>query len=243
MTMQATNYKGAVRGIAALLAIFGVAFLVGSLAAAQPASAGSAYYWPSNGWNGYRVYLSPAYHAGQNVGCDGYVEDDVTEGAPDIAKEAASGYGTDLKNRHYYVKVRWGVSASTKISDSNAWGAHIHIPIHSNAKTEDCDAGASYGGTWIIKQYSSQHAFAEDLLDALDGASPGTDDDICWTWNCTNYSSLGELTQTYAKAAYVEADFHSYDLGVDWLRERTWQWRIGYGVDMYLGYPREPYIY
>jgi hypothetical protein len=211
--------------------------------APTPATAGSAYYWPSNGWNGYKVYLSPAYHGGGNVGCDDYVEDSVSEGAPDIAKEAASGYGTDLLNRHYYVKVRWGVSASTKISDSNSWGADIHIPIHSNSKAQDCSASASYGGTHVIYQYSSQIAFATDLENALDGSSPGTDDKICYTPTCSQYNSLGELTQTYAKAAYIEADYHSYQLGVDWLRNRTWQWRIGYGVDMYLGYPREPYIY
>jgi hypothetical protein len=32
------------------------------------------YTW--NGSNGYKIYLSPAEHFGQNIGCDGYVEDD-----------------------------------------------------------------------------------------------------------------------------------------------------------------------
>lgn len=225
------------------LGAFAMSFLVGLTMSSAPATAASSLYWPSNGWNGYKVYLSPAYHGGGNVGCDGYVEDSTSDGAPDIAKEAASGYGTDLRDRHYYVKVTWGVSAATKISDSNAWGADIHIPIHSNAKSQDCDAGKSYGGTHVIYQYSSQIAFATDLENAIDGSSPGTDDKICYTPTCSQYSSLGELTQTYAKAAYLEADYHTYDLGVNWLRDRTWQWRIGYGVDLYLGYPREPYIY
>lgn len=222
--------------------MFALAFQLGAAIRGEAASAASTTYWP-NGWNLYKVYLSPAYHGGNNTGCNGYVEDSTTDGAPDIAKEAASGYGTDLRDRHYYVKVAWGISHTAKISDSNAWGADIHIPIHSNAKSQNCGAAASYGGTHVIYQYSSQIAFASDLESAIDGSSPGTGDKICHTPTCSQYSSLGELTQTYAKAAYLEADYHTYSLGVTWLRDRTWQWRIGYGVDMYLGYPRDPLVY
>lgn len=231
-----------VRVLAVCVLAFSVSALIPPTIRGEAANASYTLYWP-NGWNGYKVYLSPAYHGGNNTGCDGYVEDSVTDGAPDIAQEAASGYGTDLKDRHYWIKVAWGISASAKISDSNSWGADIHIPIHSNAQAQNCGAGVSYGGTDVIYQYSSQIAFAADLKNAIGGSSPGTDDKICYTPTCSQYSSLGELTQTYAKAAYLEAEFHTYSLGVTWLRNRTWQWRIGYGVDTYLGYPREPYIY
>jgi hypothetical protein len=201
----------------------------------QPAEAGTWYYLP-NPTNGYRVYLSPAYHAGGNTGCSGYVEDSDSEGAPDIAREAASGYGTDLFNRGYYVKVRSGISAGAKVSDSDGWGADIHIPIHSNAKTSSCGAGASYGGTFAIWQYSHQQPLATKLRDTVGPSSPGTGDKICSVPNCTQYTTLAELS-TNAEEAYLELDYHTYNLGVNWLRDRTWQWRIGLAVDQYLGYP------
>lgn len=222
-----------------MLSGFLVALALG-MATPDLAGASSQNYWPSNGWNGYKVYLSPAYHGGANTGCDGYVED---AGAVPIAKEAASGYGTDLLDRHYYVRVAWGISASAKVSDSNAWGSDMHVAMHSNAKATNCSAGASYGGTHMIYQYSSQIGLADTMKSAIGPSSPGTDDKRCYTPNCSQYSSLAELTGPNAEAAYMEMDFHTYQLGVDWLRSRTWQWRVGYGVDQHWGYPREPYIY
>lgn len=210
--------------------------VVASTAQPDPAEAGSAYYLHSN-WNNYKVYLSPAYHYGGNVGCDGYVEDSNSEGAPKIAREAASGYGTDLLDRGYYIKVRWGVNANTKVSDSNAWGADIHIPIHSNAKSQNCGASSSYGGTIVMWQKTSQQSFATTLKNAVGPASPGTNDYICYAPSCSSYSSLAELAGPNALAAYLEAEFHTYSLGVSWLRSRNWTWRIGMAVDQYLGYP------
>lgn len=126
--------------------------------------------------------------------------------------------------------------ACVKVSDSNAWGAHIHIPIHSNAGTLNCSAGASYGGTYVVWQYDHQTPLATRLRDSVGPSSPGTRDQICYVTNCTPYTSLAELN-TNAQEAYLEADFHTYSLGVNWLRNRTWQWRIGLAVDQHLGYP------
>jgi len=45
-------------------------------------------------------------------------------------------------------------------------------------------------------------------------------------------------------AAYIETEFHDWETGVDWLTSYDgsgayddWTWRIGWGVDSYLGYP------
>lgn len=119
----------------------------------------------------------------------------------------------------------------------------MHIAMHSNAKTQNCGAGNSYGGTHSIYQYTSRKPLASVFRDKIGYASPGTNDKICYTPNCTNYNSLGELTQTHAPAAYVEIDYHTYQNGVDFLLNRSWEWRFGYAVDSYWGYPREPYVY
>ncbi len=225
-----------------LAAAFVASFLIGAVVALTPAEAtggGAFNYFPSNGWNGYRVFLSPAYHGGANKGCSGYVEDGLTTGAVDIAREAASGWGTDLLNRHYYVRVKMGVSAGLKVSDSNAWGADMHIAMHSNAKAKICGAGASYGGTLAIWEYSSQIALANQFKARIGPSSPGTGDDVCYVASCSQYPTLAELREPHAKAAYLEMEFHTYQLGVDWLLDRTWQWRIGWAVDKYWGYPRD----
>lgn len=224
-----------------LVVAFIASFLIKAAAASAPAGAtqgGTFNYFPSNGWNTYKVFLSPASHSGANTGCNGYVEDGLTTGAVDIAREAASGWGTDLLNRHYYVRVRWGVSVTTKVSDSNAWGADMHIAMHSNAQAQNCGAGTSYGGTSVIYQYNSQKSLAAQFKTRIGPPSPGTNDKACHTPTCSQYNSLHELTATNAKAAYLEMEYHTYQLGVDWLLSRTWQWRIGWAVDKYWGYPR-----
>ena len=175
-----------------LVAAFIASFLIGAAAASTPAGAthgGTFNYFPSNGWNGYKVFLSPAYHNGGNTGCSGYVEDGFAAGAVDIAREAASGWGTDLLNRHYYVRVRWGVSFTTKVSDSNAWGADMHVALQSNGKAKICGAGTSYGGTYAIYQYSSQIALANQFKARIGPSSPGTNDQACYTPTCSQYRS------------------------------------------------------
>ncbi len=234
------NVRSGVRSTLLVTTVFVITVVMTLLLSPQRGEADPSY-WPSNGWNGYKVYLSPADHGGGNVGCNGYNEDRADE----IALEAAIGYGYDLRARHYWVMVGDGNYVANE-NASETFGSDIHIPIHSNAKATNCSGSVSYGGTRVLYQYSDQIPLATQLKDRIGVVLEANDDKICkpgYPDYCSQYNSLGELTVDGAVEAYVEAEYHTYTLGVNFLLDRTWQWRLGYAVDKYLGYPREPYIY
>lgn len=195
------------------------------------------YYWPgSSNWNGYAIYLSPAHHwNGWKWGCDDYAEDFWMQNG--IVPAAASGEGSDLQARGYYVRVG-AADPDENVIRSNGWlssGSDYHIPIHSNAHGSDnCGSySASQSGT-IVFHYPGSAAgegLADSLAYTVGGESPGTTD---YTTDATFY----ELSETRMPAAYIETEFHDWQTGVDWLKSyNDWTWRIGWGVDRYLGYP------
>jgi hypothetical protein len=225
-----------------------LAFVTGlSLISATGAEAVS-YYYP-NPWNGKRVFLSPAYHGttpGARGECSGEVERYMNR---DIAREAGyRGYRPNnwvLTERGYRVAIGWAGPTQNK-NDSNAWGADIHVPLHSNAKSGGCGASStSNAGTVVIYVSSAGSSLSSWMRDNVGKAtgiygspSPGTNDYKCHvTSSCTPYSSLTELNYTTAVASYLESEYHTWVTGVNWLNATDWQSRIGWAIDVYLGYP------
>lgn len=221
---------------------------VGALAVAAawalpaPAQAQDLLYDPYGTWNGYRIYLSPARHsdAGGRGECGGNNENNL---AYDVAYTATTGdNGYDLRSRGYKVRIGRG-TVSSAISNSNAWAAHIHVPLHSNASGATCSStNAAAFGTNVI--YYSSSANGQRLAGRLvywpGYYSPGTNDYTCPNPGhpCTTIN-LGELSQTSAVAAYSETEFHNWTTGVNWLaNELPWAWSVAEAIDEYLGYPR-----
>lgn len=192
-----------------------------------------------NGSNGYKIYVSPAKHTPDNVGCDSHGESTWARAA---ATTAAAGAGLDLVARGYSVRLGSGNFSQNKDS-SNAWGSDYHIPMHSNAPGSasqwDCvspynlDNGAS--GTLLMHYPGSTggSGLSDNLVFTLAGVSPGRGQDKKISSTCCT-----EITATTAKAAYIESAFHTFNPDQDWLQTHAdWGWRVGYGVDRYLGYP------
>lgn len=159
-----------------------------------------------------KVYLSPSSQSG-NIGCHGYVE---SQGARVIA-EAAAG-ALDARGG-YEVRIGSG-DAAANAADSNAWGADLHIPIHSNARpgVGSCEEGAppDHGGT-LVMYYPGSDAgqqLAAAILSAVRPLSPGTSD--------TMRAEAGwiELNSTNAVAAYAEMGFHTHPEDARWLKEQ-----------------------
>jgi N-acetylmuramoyl-L-alanine amidase len=155
---------------------------------------------------GVKVYLSPAHHGGTNIGCAGFDED---AGARAIAGHAA----TTLKSRGFVVNVAQG-DYKQNYADSNAWGADLHVPIHSNAGTWGCEESspASRGGTWTMYRTVGSHGqqLAAQILAAVKGESPGTND------TTVQRTDLLELKAS-ARTAYAEMGFHTYYWDTVWL--------------------------
>ncbi|HSN89431.1 MAG TPA: hypothetical protein VL025_21890 [Thermoanaerobaculia bacterium] len=150
--------------------------------------------------------------------------------------------GRNLLARGYRVRIGRG-TIQTAIDNSNAWGADLHIPIHSNADVAgQCSrTDASRFGTVVIYWSTSTNgqALASQLRSTVGASSPGTSDSTCYNPGhpCTQIT-LGELRYTNAVAAYLETEFHTWTTGYNWVyNSPVWAWRIGWGVDNHLNYP------
>jgi len=197
--------------------------------------------------NGQKVYLSQACHDGndgepggpciENFGKCGYMGENLWSDNATVSAIYA-GTTSGLVDREYIVRIGTGTAAAN-IASSNAWGALMHIPVHSNAVPEDCTAPYDAGvfGTEGLYYSTNGSQLASQFLVTVGAASPGGLADEAG--NLKFRSDLGELTQTNAKAAYLEAEYHTYGAGVPWLESYgTWIWRLGWAVDRCRGYPR-----
>jgi len=204
----------------------------------RPALADTTYY-PSPD-NGQKVYLSRSCHDRSsgacidNPGCDGFSEN---SRSALLAYDALRGpnLGSGLLDRQYIVRIGDGLTAEN-IRASNGWNAKMHIPLHSNAKNNVCDSPVNsdaYGGTHMLYTSTNGRQLSAQMVYALDSSSPGTDDRVI------ERNDLGELNDTSAVASYAESEYHTWNKGVNWLREsESWAYLIGYGVDRCRGYPR-----
>ena len=227
-------------------------------ASSQAFSEADLTYDSLSEWNGKKVYLSPARHSdagsrGECTGSDGMGDLNENTAAYRYAYYAASGnyVGSstsdspyrNLRLRGYKVRIGRG-TVSSAISNSNAWGADVHIPIHSNARSESCSStNTSRHGTHIIyKSYGSTggEGLSGFIKDTVGVSSPGTNDLICHnSSSCTAFDCLGELCKTSAKAAYLEREFHTWNTGAKWMKtDQYHSWRLGWAVDQFLDYPR-----
>lgn len=189
--------------------------------------------------NNQRVYLSEACHnssstgpCNTNFGCDNYSEN---VRSADIAYDSLRSPSGGLLDRQYIVRIGNG-TIQENIQHSNSWNSRMHIPIHTNAAgAATCNQPASEGirGTHGLYRSNNDQELARELKQALGASSPGTGDAVIHRGN------LGELSDTQAVAGYLEAEFHDWPRGVNWLREsNSWTWLIGLGVDTCRGYPR-----
>ncbi|MBO0607652.1 N-acetylmuramoyl-L-alanine amidase [Myceligenerans salitolerans] len=217
-----------------------LAAVVGVPAVAAPAAA-DVDYNPA-GWNGKRVYLSQACHDGNdgvpggscitNHGCRDYSENSQSFAT---ALHAINGVRDDRLNlleRGYRVRRGTG-TLNQNVNSSNNYGADLHIPIHSNARSEKCgDTTGANHGTLMMYVSAAGRECSDSFVRWFGPGSPGTNDVRSYR------SNLGELNNTNAVACYLEMEFHTWNKGRNWLLgEQDYSWRIGRSIDEYLGYP------
>jgi hypothetical protein len=219
-----------------------------SLVAAPDPAAADVEYQPHGAWNGYKVYLSPATHSDSGSRGECYLDENVNGWL--AANNSATGtFQNDHQNfryRGYKVRIGNG-TVSSAIMNSNSWGADVHVPLHSNAGAVNCGStNRAVNGTWAIDQGNLfDNLLGQDMVQwvgEFDGGlgqrSPGTNDQTCQTQQCTNFSSLGEISQTNGVSSYVEIEFHTWNWGADYLANADrWSWRLAAAVDDFLDYP------
>lgn len=152
----------------------------------------------------YKIYLSPSdqlhnpYATGgtnEMVQCD------------KIAKAAYSA----LTRCGFSVKVgKSGDSMANKCRESDAFGADIHMPIHTNAAN-----GAITGGTLVMvgSDASKAKKAGNALLKAVGAISPGSD------YTLRVVTDLYEISVPKALSVYLEVEFHDTIKGSNWIQK------------------------
>lgn len=103
-----------------------------------------------------------------------------------------------------------GTTMYTRVAQSNAWGADLHIPIHTNAFDGALQGTRLFCWDLMGAGYEASRA----ILAALAPVVPGESDGI-------RTGKYYEITRTKAPCAYVEAAFHDHEAQALWITENT----------------------
>ena len=155
-----------------------------------------------------KIYLSPSNQDGNMYAYGNTNEMEQCNRIADAAKTALERCGFTVK------KAAKGQNMRVSINESNAWGADLHIPIHTNAMTND---GTGTAGGTIVFVYSTDNpnmALATPVYNAVQAVTPGTTD-----YGVRAYPDLAELNGTNCIAVYIEVDFHDNPPIAKWLIE------------------------
>lgn len=98
-----------------------------------------------------------------------------------------------------------------RVAESNALGADLHMPIHTNA------FNGVVAGTRIMAHNMSGEGYkaSKAVFDALAPVTPGTSE------NVSAYPGLYEIRYANAPTVYVEAEFHDVPKIAKWIIENV----------------------
>lgn len=150
-----------------------------------------------------KIFLSPS-NQNKNAYAAGNTTEDVQCGKIAKAAEVA------LKRCGFEVRVEQYDTMQNRVKHSEAWGADLHVPIHTNAYNGEV------GGTRIFynKKGSEGYKAAQAIYEALKPLTPGKSDAI-------GYYNLYEIRVPKIPAAYIEAEFHDVPAYAKWIIENT----------------------
>ena len=153
---------------------------------------------------GMKIYLSPSAQPANNYAAGDTNEQAQCNRIAEAAKSALERCGFAVR------KAPEGQGYKDSVAESNAWGADLHIPIHTNAGGGAGTVVFVHGGT------AKQMQYAKPIYDEVQAASPGTTD-----YGVRVNSGLYELGYTTGTAVYVECEFHDRADLAAWIIEHT----------------------
>ena len=153
---------------------------------------------------GHKIFISPS-DQNRNTYASGNTAEDIQCGKIAIATKSA------LERCGFEVKLVQYATMAEKCAASDAFGAELHLPIHSNA------FNANVTGTRIFYGVdgSAGHKAAKAILARLGPVTPGAPDMV------QAYPQLYEIRTPKAPTAYIEADFHDVAAVADWIIDHT----------------------
>lgn len=169
-----------------------------------------------------KIYLSSSNQGSNPYAAGGTNEMIQCNRMADAAKIALERCGFQVK------KAPQGQSMGTSITESNNWGADLHLPLHTNAFNGSAD------GAYVMVYSDTQRNMnaAKCLYDSIFAVTPGRT-----RRSIGVRQDLAELRDTAALAVYLEIDFHDIVHIAQWLIDnpKTVGEAIAKGVCNYFG--------
>lgn len=173
-----------------------------------------------------KVYLSPSSQKENPYSYGGTNE-------AEQCKRIAAACETALKRCGFDVKTGGG-TMYTRTSESNAWGADLHVPIHTNAANGQTTGTRCYS----YNSTGEGHKAAQAIFDVLAPLTPGTSEGVY-----TN-QSWHEILKTKAPCAYIECEFHDNATTAQWIVEHVTEIgeAIAHGICNYFSVAYKPAV-
>lgn len=146
-----------------------------------------------------KIYISPSSQPANTYAVGNTNEQEQCRKIAAVARDALIRCG-------FEVKAGMDGTMYTRTRESNAWGADLHVPIHTNAWK-----GLLQGTRMFCSSVSGEGGKAcKAIFDVLAPLVPGKSDGI-------NEETYYEITETKAPCAYVEAAFHDHVEQAQWI--------------------------
>lgn len=151
-----------------------------------------------------KIYLSPSDQTANKYAAGNTNEEKVCEQIADACEAALKRCGFEVKNNKTS-------SMANRVTESNNWGADLHVPIHTNAFNKKTT------GTRIFcwDKTGAGYKASKAVYDVLAPLTPGTSESV--TVNKTLY----EIKKPKATSVYIEVDFHDVESVAKWLINNT----------------------
>ena len=172
-----------------------------------------------------KVYLSPSDQTENRYAYGSTNEAEQCGRIAEACRKALERSGVSVKVGHM-------ISMQQKCSESNAFGAELHVPIHTNA------FNGSVMGTRMFCYNATGKGMAacKAIFARVAPMSPGTSENIQVN------AKLYEVRVPAAPTAYLECEFHDTVEGARWLVENTTAIgeAIAHGICDYFGVTYKP---
>lgn len=149
-----------------------------------------------------KIFLSPSNQTGNKYAWGN------TNEAAECGKMAAAAEKALLRCGFEVKTMQWE-TMQIRCRESDAWGADLHIPIHTNA----FDGKVTGTRTMVYAKKGEAYEAAKDIHGELAPITPGTSENI------SSHPELYELNTPKAPAVYLEVDFHDNEKVAKWLTE------------------------
>lgn len=114
-----------------------------------------------------------------------------------------------LQRCGFDVKIAHQARLAAKCYQSDAWGADLHLPLHSNA------FNGTVTGTRVMCMRTVEgqlgYEYSKKIFKQLDAVTPGTSSNI------SAQPQLYEIHDPQAPTVYVEVDFHDVPRVANWI--------------------------